>query len=358
MDDRAIARWRLQSLRLAGRSYASATAAVQGLLAVQAENHAQASWAVADRTTGVSEAEFAALFDGGAILRTHVLRPTWHFVDPADVRWLADITAPRLRRLISAQHVELGLDQAVIEAATGVIADTLAGGKHATRAQLAERLTAEGLPSSGRQLAMIMLHVELSALVCSGVRQGREHTYALLEERAPGSRQLDDDEALAELALRYFSGHGPATERDLAYWATLTLTDVRTALAAVADQLQHLEHDGRTYWFCHAPPAEDVLEPRGHLLQILDEYYRGYQDSRYVLDADGLLTKGREPSIGMALVDGQMVGAMRRKVGSSRVRLEVSLLRELRPDERIALEDAAGRYGEFLGLEPVLDLSA
>ena len=113
----------------------------------------------------------------------------------------------------------------------------------------------------------------------------------------PEPRRLDRDEALAELARRYFTGHGPATEKDLAYWATLTVTDVRTGLAAVKDQLDHFEHEGRTYWHAPGDPPTDGQEPRAHLLQVLDEMYRGYQDSRYVLDAAGWCRgRGSRPS--------------------------------------------------------------
>jgi hypothetical protein len=353
VDDRTLARWRLHTLRLAGPPYPSPAAAVEGLLAVQAENHPQASWAVAARTTGITEAAFGRLFDDGVLLRTHVLRPTWHFVRPDDIRWLIDLTAPRNRRLVVQGQRDLGIGDATLEAATGCIADALSGGVHLTRDALAARLRDEGLPAEGMALGTVLYHAELSALVCSGAVQGRSQTYALLDERAPGARRLDRDEALAELVLRYFTGHGPATERDLAYWATMTLTDVRAGLAAVAGQLDHVEHDGRTYWYAEPPPDGRGLSPRGHLLQVLDEYHNGYQDSRFVLDADGIVPSGRT-AVGMALVDGQRVGDMRRTLRPGRVRFEVGLFRDLADDELAALHAAADRYGAFLDREPTV----
>jgi hypothetical protein len=201
----------------------------------------------------------------------------------------------------------------------------------------------------------VLYHAELTALICSGARRedGR-HTYALLDDRAPQARRLDRAGALAELVLRYFTGHGPATERDLAYWATMTLTDVRAGLASVKGQLERLEHDGRTYWFGEPPPPDGPLEPRGLLLQTLDEYHNGYQDSRYVLDADGIVPRGRAAPVGMVLVGGQMVGDMRRTVKPGSVRFDVGLFRPLTGDESDALHEAADRYGRFLGLDPAL----
>ncbi|MGH9154928.1 MAG: winged helix DNA-binding domain-containing protein [Acidimicrobiales bacterium] len=327
---------------------------MSGLLAVQAENHSQASWAVATRTTGVDEAAFARQFDTGAILRTHVLRSTWHYVRPEDIGWLLELTGPRVRRLFRSHQRALGLDDSILDVAATRIIEALAGGNHLTRDSLRERLLADGLPAAGEATMVMAAHAELTGLICSGAMQDGRHTYALLAERAPKSRRLGRDEALAELALRYFTGHGPATERDLAYWATLTLTDVRSGLAAVADQLHSFEHDGRIFWSGAPAPAE-APHPRAHLLQILDEYYRGYQDSRWVLDVDGLAGRDREALAGMVLIDGQFAGDMRRTIAGDRVRFEIGLRRSLGDDERVALDDAARRYATFLGREHQVD---
>ncbi len=351
MDERAIARWRMHTLRLSGQTYPFPGAVVEGLLAVQSENHPQASWAVATRTPGVTEAEFGRLFDSGVMLRTHVLRTTWHYVAPDDIGWLVELTAPRIRRQFVQLQRALELDDAVLETSAELIAAALSGGVHLTRDALGERLRAEGLPAESQRLGVMIANAELSRLVCSGAMDGRHHTYALLDERAPNARRLNRDEALAELVLRYFTGHGPATERDLAYWATMTLTDVRAGLAAVADQLDHFEHDGRTFWFGRPPPDDGPTSPRGHLLQTLDEYHNGYQDSRYVLDVDGIVPRGRQAAVGMVLIDSQMVGDMRRTVRSGAVTFEVGLFRDLTDDELDALHAAGSRYGEFLGLD-------
>ncbi|MGI8939727.1 MAG: winged helix DNA-binding domain-containing protein [Iamia sp.] len=355
ITDREIARWRLHSQHLAGAGLDGATDVVSHLLGVQAENYGQASWAVATRTTGLTEADFAQVFDAGDILRTHVLRPTWHFVDPNDIRWLLDLTAPRIRARCRALQRELDLDDAELDRAAGHVVEALTPGTHLTRAALGERLAEEGLPSEGRELGLIAAHAELSGLICSGAVQDGHHTYALLDGRAPEARRLDRDEALAELALRYVSGHGPATARDLAYWATLTLTDARKGLAAVADALGSFDHDGRTFWFATSDPGGPI-ESRAHLLQIFDESYRGYQDSRRVLDADGHLPPGREASVGTVLIDGQYAGTMRRTLGASTVTFEVSPCRDLDRSELSALQDAAARYGRFLGLAPEVSL--
>ena len=350
LTGRDIARWRVHAQRLASLRFDSVPSVVQGLLGVQAENHGQAAWAVATRTPGVDKATFDRLFDDGAILRTHVLRPTWHYVVPDDLRWLLELTAPRIRPSFLQLQRSLGVDDRDLETSRRVILETLAGGHHLARAALAERLAGAGLAVDGPRMGLFTADAELAALICSGATGDGEQTYALLDERAPRARRLERDEALAELVLRYFAGHGPATERDLAYWATTTLADVRRGLGEVGDRLESFELDGRRYWFTEPPPPPARLEPRGHLLLILDELYRGYQDSRGHIDVDGLSQPGRTPSVGMALIDGQIVGGMRRAIQSGSVRFEVLPLRVLDGQEIDALSEAGRRYARFLGL--------
>jgi hypothetical protein len=355
--DLDIARWRLRTQHLVSPYAGSAREAVGSLLAVQAENPSQAAWAVASRTQNPDQADLAALLDSGAVLRTHVLRPTWHFVRAEDIGWLLDLTGPRVRRVTGQQLRDAhGLDERSTGQALAALTQVLASRGQLTRAQLAQELRERGIQGSGQMLMILLAHAELGGLVCSGQVAGGEHTYALMDERVPAPRRLGRTEALAELAVRYFTGHGPATERDLAYWATLTLTDVRAGLLQVRDQLDSFQHDGRTFWHAPGDPPCGPLKPAGHLLQILDEMYRGYQDSRWLLDAAGDVPRSRETATGMALVDGQLLAAMRRTIASDQVRFDLRPYRALTPAETEALNQAAGRYGEYLGLEGRLTL--
>jgi len=351
LTDSDIARWRLHNQHLTSPFTASARDTVVGLLAVQAENPSQAAWAVASRTRRPAADDLAKLLEDGDVLRTHVLRSTWHFVSADDIGWLLDLTSPRVRRVTGDQLQSVyGLDDRGLDRAGTVVLDALRERGDRTRSELGELLQASGVALKDQLLMLLLAHLELNGLICSGRPADGEHSYDLLAERAPYTRRLDRAEALAELALRYFTGHGPATERDLSYWATLTITDVRAGLAEVKDRLEAFEHDGRTYWHAPGDPPPPGQEPRGHLLQILDECYRGYQDSRWVLDSAGNVNRGREAAIGMALVDGQMVAAMRRNLGKDRVEFALEPYRPLRTEEVDALADAANRYGAFLNL--------
>jgi winged helix DNA-binding protein len=352
-----IARWRLRTQHLVWPYAVSAREAVGSLLAVQAENPGQAAWAVAARTPSPDQADLVALLDEGAVVRTHVLRPTWHFVLAEDIGWLLDLTGPRVRRVTGQQLRDAhGLDERSIGRAVTAVAHALAGRGQLTRAQLAQELRERGIQGSRQMLMILLAHAELDGLICSGQVTGGEHTYALMGERGPAPRRLGRAEALAELALRYFTGHGPATERDLAYWATLTLTDVRAGLAQVRDRLGSFQHDGRTFWHPPGEAPHRPQEPAGHLLQILDETYRGYQDSRWLLDTAGDVPRTRQAATGMALVDAQLLAAMRRTIAHGHVQFDLHPYRALTPPQIEALDQAASRYGEYLQLKARLSV--
>jgi hypothetical protein len=353
--DHDIARWRLRTQALVAPHATSADAVVDMLLAVQAENPAQSAWAVACRTSSPDAADLAKLLDDGQVVRTHVLRPTWHYVRAEDIGWLLELTAPRVRRTTGQGLRAEGLDDAALDVLTAAVLEILAVSPGLTRDDVAAALASAGHQLGGHALMMLLADLELQQLVVSGPPREGVHTYARFDDRVRETRRLERDEALAELVRRYLTGHGPATVADLSYWGTLAVGDVRRGLAEVQHELASFEHDGRTYW--HAPDQEPSVpgpaDPPAHLLQILDEIYRGYQDSRMVLDIAGVVPRGREATAGMALVDAQMVATMKRTVTPRQVRFDLRPYdgRRLAAGELVALEDAAARYGSFLGLD-------
>ena len=325
------------------------------LLAVQAENHSQASWAISTRCRTPDAALFGQLYDNGIVLRTHLLRPTWHFVLADDIGWLLDLSRPRLSRGWERQLEQVGITRAMWERAAEIITAALTGGQHLTRSELADRLAANGLNFTGQALMLVTGFTELHGLICSGPTRDAQHTYALFDERVSHTRRLDPDTARGELVARYLTGHGPATERDIAYWATMPLRDVRAGLADNRDRLDSFELDGDTFWHTPSAPNRDTAEPRAHLLQILDEYYRGYQHTRGLLDiAARKAMIGREDSVGMTIIDSQIVGDMKRTVGAGSVTFEIRLLCNLSDDDMAAVQGAASRYGRYLNRTPML----
>jgi len=343
----SIAARRLHAQRLTGKPFASPVDAVRALTAVQSQDYGGGKWALGQRTRAVTEVALDRVFDEGLILRTHVLRPTWHFVLPEDIRWLLELTGPRIIRALAGRHRELELDASVVTRAEEAFAAALAGGHSLTRPELGAVLRTARISPEGQRLPHLLSHAELDGLLTSGPRRGKQHTYALLEERAPKARRRDRDEAVAELTLRYFKSHGPAQLVDFAWWSGLTLTDARKGIAGAGDALGHQSTDGKEYWFdAKAGQARDAAGV-AHLLPNFDEYTVAYRDRTDVMDAGRLY----EPAYVLANVvtlGGRIRGAWRRRLGRNGVSVEIRPLGRFEPAETAALETACRRMGLYL----------
>src|SRR5262245_2414455 len=204
MSPAELLKRRLAGVMLTGTPPASAGEVVQTLGAVQAQDFAGAKWALAQRTRGLTDAEVESEFASGAFLRTHVLRPTWHFVRPEDIRWMLALTAPRVKAKMKQSGPSLAQLDKVFPRSNAAIEKALSGGKQLTRAELASALERSGVKvESTQRLGHMMMRAELDAIVCSGPRRGKQQTYALIDERVPPTSPIDRDEALLRLTHLY-----------------------------------------------------------------------------------------------------------------------------------------------------------
>jgi len=348
-----IAHWRMYNLGLSEARFDAPEDVVHWLGAVQSQDFGPAKWSVAQRTSAVSNAAMDQAFAHGTLLRTHVLRPTWHFVLPADIRWMLDLTAPRVHAMSAYAYRQRGLDDTVLNRCDAVLVGALQGGHQRTRKELAAVLQSAGIATDDFRLGSILMNAELSGIVCSGPLNGKQHTYALLDERAPQAKRLARDEALAELTLRYFTCHGPATVKDFRWWSSLTTADIREGLGMVASQLEHQVIDGVSYWFAAPPPPLKAASPTVHLLQGYDEYIVGYSESKYVLDVSGaarLMSQERGIYNHAVILDSQVAGRWKRMLKKNIVIIEVVLYTPFDDAQTQALQAAAERHGAFLGL--------
>jgi hypothetical protein len=319
--------------------------------AVQAQEYPFAKWGLALRMRRAGDASVERAFAAGAILRTHVMRPTWHFVTPADIRWLLALTAPRVRAVLAHYDRKLGINATVIGRANRALSAALAGGAQLTRAELKVVLTRAGLAVEGTQhLAHVIMHAELDAVICSGARRGKQFTYALLDDRAPPARMLPREEALAELTRRYFTSHGPAQLKDFAWWSGLTAAEARTGLETARHHLAEEEIEGKRYWFASLMRALERPTRAAYLLPPYDEYLIAYKDRSAALDPTiWEPSAGRDPFAAPILLDGRVVGGWRRTSGTGSVSIVLNLPRRLSRADALLVEEAARRYGDFLG---------
>ncbi len=237
MPNLDIAHQRLHNQMISQRTLTQPADVVQALGAVQAQDYEGAKWAVAQRTKDLTDAAFEQAFTAGAILRTHVLRPTWHFVTPTDIRWMLALTAQRVHAALNYHNRKLALDNALFAQSNAVLIKALQSGQQLTRTELGAFLQQADIATDDLlRLGHILIHAELEGIVCSGARRGKQFTYALLDERAPQAKTLARDEALAELAKRYFTSHGPATLKDYVWWSGLTVADAKAGIEMVKTQ--------------------------------------------------------------------------------------------------------------------------
>jgi hypothetical protein len=324
---------------------------VRWLGAVQSQDYPAAKWGVGQRMTTGSDAALDTAFAKGTILRTHVMRPTWHFVLPADIAWMLMLTGPRVNATCASYYRKFDLDDRLLAKGRAALVSALQGGRHLTRPALRAALEKARVirrTDSPLRVMWVLLRAELDAVICSGPRVGKQFTYALLVERAPDARTLPRDEAAAELARRYFLSHGPATVKDFMWWSGLAAAAARAGVAAVAPELVEIVVDGSSYW--SPPPRKTKQDAAGtaYLLAAYDEGLLSYRDNRPALAAHGAqLMRDNGAAV---VIDGRVVGTWRRSVTRDAVAIEATAFETFSRRQTRAIEEAAERYGRFLGL--------
>ena len=323
---------RLVNQELARPRLREAEALVSRFGAIQAQDFQGAKWAIGVRTDGLTDEAVERAFNDGRLLRTHVLRPTWHFVAAADIRWLVALTGPRVFARMAYRRRQLGLDDQEISRSRRAIVRALRDGP-LTRRQIATALERAHLLITPERLTHLVMAAELEGLVCSGPLLERRFTYALMDTRAPEQAPLSRDEALGRLAERYFASHGPATAADFAWWSGLSLRDARAA-SEIAGTRRN-------------PETPRAPKRAAWLLPNFDEYLVAYRDRSAI--HGGHAAGPPDALANTVIVGGSAVGTWRPRRGKDTVAVEVRMRRSLSRDDWNRVADAAGRYGRFIG---------
>ena len=350
---------RLPTQRLIGPRFSTPAAAVSFFGAVQGQDLLPAMWALGLRVRDATEALIEQATFDRQLVRTWPLRKTVHFVAPADIRWMLELSAPRALKE-NARRRELGLDEATFAQARRIIAHALRDGQPQPRQVLRQALDDGGVSTEGQRGIHIMGRLAQEGLICMGPRAGKQSTFVLIDAWLPPAPTLTRDEALAELARRYFTSHGPATIQDYIWWCGLAAAEARAGLEMVKSQLAQEVIGKQVYWFDPAAPVADVgPAPVAHLLPFLDEYLVAYKDRTAVspLKYNELVDSGNIIFHQPVLVDGQVAGIWLRQLRKDTVRIAARLFRPLSPDEEEALARAAQHYGAYLGLAAELELT-
>jgi hypothetical protein len=357
MKSSDILKLRLWNSGLSNSRFKNAAQLVSHLGAVQAQDFSAAKWGLGLRVKNSTDQMIETAFNDGAILRTHVMRPTWHFVVPENIRWMLDLTAPRVKALLTHYNRKLHLDDSLLAKSNTAIVKALQNHTYLTRQELKKVLQGIGIQTDVQRLAHIVVWAELDGLICSGPRRGKQFTYAVLEERVPKSKKVDREQALFKLALSYFTSHGPAQLADFSWWSGLSVKDARNALDSINPQLEQATCDSKTYWF--SPPSAKVesLKSRStFLLSIYDEYtiaYKDRSDLSEARDVERMISMGNALTAVISL-NGKVAGTWKKTITKNRIEIRLHPFREFTKREQKELESEVARYGKFVGTPAVL----
>jgi len=348
-----ISNVRLINQRIAVSEFKTAKEIVSWMGAMQAQDYPMSKWAIGLRLPEISDEKIVSSINKGDILRLHVLRPTWHFISSDDVYWMLQLSAPKIKASLKSRHKELGLTESLITKTTDIIEKTLSNGKSLTRDELADEFHKAGIRTDANRLSHILFHAEMDGIVCSGPVKNNKLTYAMLSERVPHKKELSRDEALAELAKRYFTSRCPATLEDFIWWSNLPVKDGQKALDLVKSDFSPEKIGGKNYWLSDSFSGEVSEATSLHLLPAYDEFLISYKDrsnslalihNKRTVSDNGIFY----PTI---VIDGQVGGLWKRTTQKTRVIIEISLFKNPSVHIRKQIEIKASLFGKFLQKE-------
>ena len=345
-----IAKARLVNQQISGTKFKTAKEIVGWMGAMQAQDFSMAKWALGIRLPGSTEKEIESAVSDGEIIRTHILRPTWHFVLPEDLNWMRSLSAPKSKTSLSSRDRALGLTEAIIKKSKKIIERALSKGEHLTGDELAVELERNKIDTGDYRAWHLFYKAELDGIICSGVIKNGKPTFALLHERVLVENKLKREEALGLLAKKYFLSHGPATLQDFAWWSGLNLGDSRAALEAVKSGLFSEVINKQTYWFTNSLMLPKHGDDAVYLLPAFDEFIISYKDrtatfpfgkQKKAISNNGIF----KPVI---VIGGEVLGIWKRLIKGNNAFAEAEYFRPVLKKEEKQINNAFNHLQKFL----------
>ncbi len=340
-----IAHIRLVNQQISGSAFTSPEDLVRWMGCIQAQDYPGAKWAIGCRVKGTTDATIERLINDGKILRTHILRPTWHLVLPDDIHWMLKLTAPRIKALYRGYHQKIGIDQDILKRSKTIITKALDKNGKMTRPELSLLLKNEKVNTAEGRISFLLMDAELDGLICCVGKLGNQFAYTLLDEEASNAKCISRDEAIAALAKRYFISRGPATIQDFAWWSGLNVTDAKKGIELNKELLTHELVNGNNYWFSSKQEIMKTAENSVDMLPPFDEYTVAYKDRKDVLDPKFYTEAvfGLKPII---INDGQVVGTWKSIAKKDGILIETNLFGTTVDG---TITSAYKRYEQFMG---------
>lgn len=343
-----LSSYRLVSQQFSGSRFKKPSELLSWSGPFQGQEYALTKWSFALRIPGLDESVFEEEFNNGSILRTHLMRATWHFVHTEDIRWILQLTSPRIDAINSFMYRKLELDDAVFRKSAEILRNSLAG-RQLTRSEISDILEKNKIAASGMRLGYILMKAEIDGVICSGGRQGKHFTYALTDDRSPLSSTKDPEEALALLTKKYFRARGPATINDFAIWSGLSVSMCKRGTQSVRNELEHVTLNAREYFYSG---SNDGIIPEGpFLLPVYDEFVMGYKDRTAMFEVLNHINRSDLFFNNMIVHRGQVVGTWKRTAVKNRMGFEFRLLTKLSRVTKQKIKAEAKRFARFYGYQ-------
>lgn len=343
---------RLSQQKISHRDLSAPQEVVAYMGAMQAQDFEMSKWAIGLRLSSSTQTPIEKALNDGKLVRTHILRPTWHIVSGQDVRWMMALTGKNIKALAATYERKLGMDAALFTKANDLIIKALEGGKSLSRQEIMQELEKGGIKTDSSRAVHFMINAETDAIVCNGTPKGKEITYALLDEKVPKGLILNKEESLFALAQRYFRSHSPATLQDFHWWSGLSMTDARTGLQSIQNELEQMEYEGKTY-FMHRETEVSNTEDSVFMLPAFDEYCVSYKDRSAVFDkhlqGQAITSNGIFKPI--IVINGKVEGVWKRTIQKNKVLIETTFFDASKKLDIKKLQPAAKAFGDFLELE-------
>ncbi len=346
-----ISNIRLFSQQITTTKFTTVKDIVGWMRAMQAQDYAMVKWAIGTRLPNSTIETIEKAIDQGEILRTHLLRPTWHFVSSDDIYWMLELTAPKIKASLKLRHQGLELTESIINKSNALIHEALSGGNHLTREELVVIFQKEKIATNENRTSHILMRAELDGIICSGAIKNKKQTYALLSERVTKTKSLTREESLEKIARRYFTSRCPATLQDFVWWSGLSVGDARNALEMVKSDLISEKEGLETYWFTNSFSNHKNDNNSTYLLPAFDEFIICYKDRSASLPSENFKKAVSDNGVFRPIIvlNGQIIGLWKRTIKNDKVIVETDLFKTQSKSIKNLIEKTAIVYGNFLG---------
>jgi hypothetical protein len=349
MTQNDVANTRLISQQINATKFKTAKEIVGWMGAMQAQDFNMAKWAVGLRLKNATEQNIDAAINSGEIIRTHLLRPTWHFVSSDDIYWMLELTAPRIKSFMKGRNIQLELSENVLKKANKIIEKLLLGNKSVTRKELINELNIAKIKTDNNRASHILFNAELEGIICSGKMKEKQTTYALLNERIGKPAQIKKEEALYKLASKYFESHSPATLQDFIWWSGLSVSDAKHSLELIKSNFISEKINLKEYWFPDSFSVPKKFKESGFLLPAFDEFLISYKDrsAAIILEHQQKAFSNNGIFWPVIIINGKAVGIWKREIKKDKIIIETNFFNQQNKDVK-QIQKAAEKFGYFL----------